>query len=93
VGKGALTVLARPFLFLVISLDTGLRRPSSLHFRLKNKSPLPLRGSLKLKQRAICTVLLDPRDLLLQSERTQSFAADLDYGRVKCLPMFGEIKT
>ena len=28
---------------------------------------------------AICTVLLDPRDPLLQSERTQGFAADPDY--------------
>ena len=29
--------------------------------------------------RAICTVQLDPRDLLLQSERTQGFAADPVY--------------
>ena len=29
--------------------------------------------------RAICTVLLDPRDPLLHSERTQGFAADPDY--------------
>ena len=29
--------------------------------------------------RAICTVLLDPRDSLLHSERTQGFAADPDY--------------
>jgi len=28
---------------------------------------------------AICTVLLDPRDPLLHSERTQGFAADPDY--------------
>ena len=35
----------------------------------------PVRHSL----RAICTVLLDPRDPLLHSERTQGFAADPDY--------------
>jgi hypothetical protein len=29
--------------------------------------------------RAICTVLLDPRDPLLHSERTQGCAADPDY--------------
>ena len=29
--------------------------------------------------RAICTVLLNPRDPLLQSERMQGFAADPDY--------------
>ena len=39
------------------------------HFRL------PFRHSL----RAICTVLLHPRDPLLQSERTQGFAADPVY--------------
>ena len=43
--------------------------------------------------RAICTVLLDPRDPLLRSERTQSFVASPVYGRAKCLPMVGEIKT
>ena len=42
--------------------------------------------------RAICTVLLDPRDPLLQSERTQGLAADLVYGRAKCLPMLGSLK-
>ena len=40
-----------------------------------------------------CTVLLDPRDPLLQSERTQGFTADPVYGRANCLPMLGEIKT
>ena len=43
--------------------------------------------------RAICTQLLDPRDPLLQSERTQGFAADPVYGRAKCLPMLGSLKT
>ena len=43
--------------------------------------------------RAICTVLLDPRDLLLHSERMQGFAVDPDYGRAKCLPMLGSLKT
>jgi len=43
--------------------------------------------------RAICTVLLDPRDPLLHSERVQGFAADPDYGRAKCLPMLGSLKT
>ena len=33
------------------------------------------------------------QDPLLQSERTQGFAADPVYGRAKCLPMLGEIKT
>ena len=42
---------------------------------------------------AICTVLLDPQDPLLQSERTQGFAADPVYGRAKCLPMLGSLKT
>ena len=37
--------------------------------------------------------MLDPRDPLLQSESTQGFAADPDYGRAKCLHMLGEIKT
>ena len=49
----------------------------------------PFRHSL----RAICAVLLDPRDPLVQSDRTQGFAADPVYGRAKCLPMLGEIKT
>ena len=40
-----------------------------------------------------CTVLLDPRDPLLQSERTQGFAADPVYGRAKCLPILGAFKT
>ena len=35
----------------------------------------PFRRSL----RAICTVLLDPRDPFLQSERTQGLAADPAY--------------
>ena len=39
------------------------------------KGGSPFRDSL----RAICTVLLDPRDPLLHSERTQGFAADPDY--------------
>ena len=30
---------------------------------------------------------------ILYSERTQGFAADPDYGKAKCLPMLGEIKT
>ena len=38
-------------------------------------------------------VLLDPRDPLLQSERTQGFAADPVYVRAKCLPMLGSLKT
>ena len=42
--------------------------------------------------RAICTVLLDHRDPLLQSERTPGFAADPVYGRAKCLPMLGELR-
>ena len=48
---------------------------------------------LKHSPRAICTVLLDPRDPLMRSERTQGFATDPVYGRAKCLPMLGEIKT
>jgi hypothetical protein len=31
--------------------------------------------------------------VVLHSERTQGFAADPVYGRAKCLPMLGEIKT
>jgi len=41
----------------------------------KYQSLFPFRHSL----RAICTVLLDPRDPLLHSERTQGFAADPVY--------------
>ena len=37
--------------------------------------------------------LLDPRDLLLRSERTQGFAAGPVYSRAKCLPMLGSLKT
>ena len=43
--------------------------------------------------RAICTVLLDPRDPSLQSERTQGFTAGPVDGRAKCLPMLGAFKT
>ena len=43
--------------------------------------------------RAICTVLLDPRDPLMHSERKQGFAAGPVYGSAKCLPMLGDIKT
>ena len=41
--------------------------------------PMPLGSPFSHSLRAICTVLLDPRDPLLHSERTQSFAADPDY--------------
>ena len=30
---------------------------------------------------------------IIQSEKTQGFAADPVYGRAKCLPVLGEIKT
>ena len=43
--------------------------------------------------RAICTVLLDPRDPFLQSERTQGFAAGPVYGRAKCLPVLGAFRS
>ena len=36
---------------------------------------------------------LDPRDPLLRPERKQGFAADPVYGRAKCLPMLGSLKT
>ena len=36
-------------------------------------------GVLTHSLRAICTVLLDPRDPLLHSERTQGFTVDPDY--------------
>jgi len=39
--------------------------------------------------RAICTVLLDPRDPLLQSERTQGFAADPVYVKGEVLAYVG----
>jgi len=45
---------------------------------LKEPKGSPFRHSL----RAICTLLLDPRDPLLQCERMQGFAADPVY--VKC---------
>ena len=43
--------------------------------------------------RAICTVLLDPRDPLLQSERTQGFAADPDYWKGEVFAYVGSIQT
>ena len=36
-------------------------------------------SSLYMNSARLCTVLLDPRDPLLHSERTQGFAADPDY--------------
>ena len=50
------------------------------------------RAPLSHSLRAICTVLLDPRDHLLHSG-TQGFTADPVYGRAKCLPMLGSLKT
>jgi len=49
--------------------------------------------SRRLKDLKDLTVLLDPRVPLLHSERTQGFAADPVYGRAKCLPMLGSLKT
>ena len=50
----------------------------------------PFRHSL----RAICTVLLDPRDPLLQSERMQRFAADPVYVKGEVFTYVGgEIRT
>ena len=43
--------------------------------------------------RAICTVLLDPRDPFLQSGRTPGFTAAPVYGRAKCLLMLEIFKT
>ena len=40
-----------------------------------------------------CTVLLDPRNPLLRSERIQGFAAGPVYARAKCLPTVGAFKT
>ena len=60
----------------------------AVHFSLELKSAFS-----RLLVTAICTVLLDPRDPLLQSERTQDFTADPVYGRAKCLPMLGAFKT
>ena len=66
----------------------------SVRARSSGLTPIPDRGPpFRHSRRAICTVLLDPRDPLLHSERTQGFAADPDYGRAKRLPMLGEIKT
>ena len=48
---------------------------------------------LATHQRAICTVLLDPQDPLLQSERAQGFIAGPVCGRAKCLHMLGVIKN
>ena len=39
------------------------------------------------------TALLDPRDPLLRSERTQGFTAGPVYGRARCSPMVGSLKT
>jgi len=49
----------------------------------------PFRHSL----RAICTVLLDPRDPLLHSERTQGFAADPDYWKGEVFAYVGSIQN
>ena len=35
----------------------------------------------------------DPRDPLLRSERTQGFTAGPVYGRARCSPMLGSLKT
>ena len=43
--------------------------------------------------RAICTVLLDPRDPLLHSERTQGFAADPDYWKGEVFAYVGSIQN
>ena len=60
--------------------------------KLKPKGPKGAKGAKGPPPRAICTVLLDPRDLLLRSERTQGFAAGPVYGRAKCLPMLAHSK-
>ena len=49
----------------------------------------PFRHSL----RAICTVLLDPRDPLLQSERMQGFAADPVYVKGEVFAYVGSIQN
>ena len=49
----------------------------------------PFRHSL----RAICTVLLYPRDPLLRSERTQGFAADPDYWKGEVFAYVGSIQN
>ena len=43
--------------------------------------------------RAICNVLLDPRDPLQQSERTQGFTADLVYVKGEVLAYVGSIQN
>jgi len=55
--------------------------------------PLYTLPHARARPRAICTVLLDPRDPLLQSERTQGFTAGPIYGWAKCLPTLGSLKT
>jgi len=49
----------------------------------------PFRHSL----RTICTVLLDPRDPLLHSGRTQGFAADPDYCKGEVFAYVGSIQN
>ena len=58
-----------------VTTGTCDTRGSTLHAQLTRGQLSPFRHSL----RAVCTVLLDPRDPLLHSESTQGFAADPDY--------------
>jgi len=55
--------------------------------KLRNRSPF--RHSL----RTICTVLLDPRDPLLHSGRTQGFAADPDDWKGEVFAYVGSIQN
>ena len=63
-------------LCLSLSFSPSLSRSRSLASLVSYRVT---RLSKQHSLRAICTVLLDPRDPLLQSERTQGFAADPDY--------------
>ena len=73
----------------------SIQNLKDLKAMLGELNPQGLKGGSPFSHspRAICTVLLDPRDPSLQSERTQGFAADPVYGRAKCLPMLGSLKT
>jgi len=53
----------------------------------------PLGSPFRQSLRAICTVLLDLRDPLLQSERAQGFAADPDYWKGEVFAYVGSIQN
>ena len=92
----ALSVPASFSLFLALSLSSFSLSLSLFESSIMGRASCTEAGPSQRWNRdlfLVCTVLLDPRDPLLQSERTQGFTAGPVYGRAKCLPMLGAFKT